>query len=79
MPLRLSYCCFFPKLLLHPYLFIARDQILRVKAVESSTASSIPFLLVGNKSDLESNRQVLELNLSCYHIICINFNHTTRK
>merc|ERR1712079_966796 len=28
-----------------------REQILRVKGVDSSTASSIPFLLVGNKSD----------------------------
>ena len=35
-----------------------RDQILRVKGVDSTTAGSIPFLLVGNKSDLESNRQV---------------------
>ncbi|CAK8685238.1 ras-related protein O-RAL-like isoform X2 [Clavelina lepadiformis] len=35
-----------------------RDQILRVKGVDSSTAGSIPFLLVGNKSDLENNRQV---------------------
>jgi len=35
-----------------------RDQILRVKGVDSSTAGSIPFLLVGNKSDLDENRQV---------------------
>uniref|UniRef100_H2YDJ9 small monomeric GTPase n=1 Tax=Ciona savignyi TaxID=51511 RepID=H2YDJ9_CIOSA len=35
-----------------------RDQILRVKGVDSNTAGSIPFLLVGNKSDLENNRQV---------------------
>nr|CAB3265416.1 ras-related protein O-RAL [Phallusia mammillata] len=35
-----------------------REQILRVKAVDSTTAGTIPFLLVGNKSDLESNRQV---------------------
>jgi len=35
-----------------------RDQILRVKGVDSTTAKSIPFLLVGNKSDLEETRQV---------------------
>ncbi|XP_078482908.1 ras-related protein O-RAL isoform X1 [Ciona intestinalis] len=35
-----------------------REQILRVKGVDSTTAGSIPFLLVGNKSDLETNRQV---------------------
>jgi len=37
-----------------------REQILRVKGVDSSTASSIPFLLVGNKSDLTEQRQVSE-------------------
>lgn len=35
-----------------------REQILRVKGVDSATAGSIPFLLVGNKSDLDGNRQV---------------------
>jgi len=37
-----------------------REQILRVKGVDSSNASSIPFLLVGNKSDLTEQRQVSE-------------------
>jgi len=37
-----------------------RDQILRVKGVDSTTAGSIPFLLVGNKSDLDDNRQVTQ-------------------
>lgn len=35
-----------------------RDQILRVKGADSTTAKNIPFILVGNKSDLEDKRQV---------------------
>ena len=34
-----------------------REQILRVKGVEQNT-DSIPFILVGNKVDLEDKRQV---------------------
>ena len=34
-----------------------REQILRVKGVDSNT-DSIPFILVGNKVDLEEKRQV---------------------
>lgn len=34
-----------------------RDQILRVKNADSTT-DNIPFILVGNKSDLDSRRQV---------------------
>lgn len=34
-----------------------REQILRVKGVEQNT-DSIPFILVGNKVDLEEKRQV---------------------
>lgn len=34
-----------------------RDQILRVKGVDSMT-DDIPFVLIGNKSDLHSRRQV---------------------
>lgn len=35
-----------------------RDQILRVKGADSTTAKNIPFILVGNKSDLDDKRQV---------------------
>lgn len=39
---------------MHSYLFLYfREQILRVKEEEN-----VPFLLVGNKSDLEDRRQV---------------------
>lgn len=34
-------------------MFLSREQILRVKEDEN-----VPFLLVGNKSDLEDKRQV---------------------
>lgn len=37
-----------------------RDQILRVKGADSVTANNIPFILVGNKSDLEDKRQVTQ-------------------
>ena len=39
-----------------------REQILRVKGVEQNT-DSIPFILVGNKVDLEDKRQVNTLNI----------------
>ena len=38
-----------------------REQILRVKGVEQNT-DSIPFILVGNKVDLEEKRQVFKIN-----------------
>lgn len=39
-----------------------REQILRVKGVEQNT-DSIPFILVGNKVDLEDKRQVKTINI----------------
>lgn len=35
-----------------------REQILRVKNVSDKGEDTIPFLLVGNKADLEDKRQV---------------------
>lgn len=38
-----------------------REQVLRVKGADSSTAGDIPFLLVGNKCDVDpAERQVSE-------------------
>lgn len=41
-------------------LFFCREQILRVK--NSAIDSSVPIMLVGNKSDLSNERSVMQLH-----------------
>ena len=50
-----------------------REQILRVKGVEQNT-DSIPFILVGNKVDLEEKRQVTFMSVSWH--LTTNSNRT---